>query len=357
MASSSGRVSRNSSEKMSSSMSSQLSPLGCLADPLGLDAQQLLLVVPLVEGLGLVEALVALQADQAGPGHLGHRLGQLGLAGAGRALDQDRLAQPLGQVHHAGDAVVGEVADGAQPLPYLGGRLEAGWCGVAHGCGSLPLDSLSCHADLGPSGRLSLRGGGQSFTGLTAPAAVPQPKFVADWRPEVYDADLRRRPSARPIADGRSAPHAYVGMIFRAGPANEDRAVATLSGRSLNQGALDKEDGSMALLGREFIAVPDDRKHQIVFKWPDHNIRKYTRAIVNADEMAMFVNTGQVVGHHGPRPPPDRRRRDPRAGRPHRPRGRAATPTRPSCTSSAPASTRATPSAVASTTCRTPRPG
>jgi membrane protease subunit (stomatin/prohibitin family) len=56
----------------------------------------------------------------------------------------------------------------------------------------------------------------------------------------------------------------------------------------------------MALLGREFIAVPDDRKHQIVFKWPDHNIRKYTRAIVNADELAMFVNTGKVVATMGP---------------------------------------------------------
>ena len=44
----------------------------------------------------------------------------------------------------------------------------------------------------------------------------------------------------------------------------------------------------MALLGREFIAVPDDRKGQIVFKWPDITIRRYTRAIVNADEMAMF---------------------------------------------------------------------
>src|SRR5579862_2264579 len=56
----------------------------------------------------------------------------------------------------------------------------------------------------------------------------------------------------------------------------------------------------MALLGREFIAVPDDRKNQIVFKWPDHNIRKFTRAIVNADEMALFVNTGQVVATMGP---------------------------------------------------------
>jgi membrane protease subunit (stomatin/prohibitin family) len=56
----------------------------------------------------------------------------------------------------------------------------------------------------------------------------------------------------------------------------------------------------MALLGREFIAVPDDKKNQIVYKWPDHNIRKYTRAIVNADELAMFVNTGQVVATMGP---------------------------------------------------------
>ncbi len=56
----------------------------------------------------------------------------------------------------------------------------------------------------------------------------------------------------------------------------------------------------MALLGREFIAVPDDRKGQIVFKWPDVTIRRYTRAIVNADEMALFVNTGQVVQTLGP---------------------------------------------------------
>ena len=54
----------------------------------------------------------------------------------------------------------------------------------------------------------------------------------------------------------------------------------------------------MALLGREFIAVPDDRKGQIVFKWPDITIRRFTRAIVNADEMAMFVNKAglQAIG-------------------------------------------------------------
>ena len=56
----------------------------------------------------------------------------------------------------------------------------------------------------------------------------------------------------------------------------------------------------MVLLSREFIAVPDDKKNQIVFKWPDVNIRKFTRAIVDADELALFVNTGQVVGTMGP---------------------------------------------------------
>ena len=103
-------------------MSSQLFAAARLADPLGLDAQELLLVVPLVEGLRLVEPLVALQADQAGPEQFGHGLRQLGLARAGRALDQDRLAKPFGQVHHAGDPLVGQIAHLSQPFTY--GRRE-----------------------------------------------------------------------------------------------------------------------------------------------------------------------------------------------------------------------------------------
>jgi membrane protease subunit (stomatin/prohibitin family) len=56
----------------------------------------------------------------------------------------------------------------------------------------------------------------------------------------------------------------------------------------------------MALLGREFIAVPDNHKHQIVYKWPDVSIRKDSKAIVNADELAIFVNSGQVIATMGP---------------------------------------------------------
>jgi membrane protease subunit (stomatin/prohibitin family) len=56
----------------------------------------------------------------------------------------------------------------------------------------------------------------------------------------------------------------------------------------------------VGLFSREFIAVPDNRKGQIVFKWPDVSIRKFTRAIVEPDEIALFVNQGQVIGQIGP---------------------------------------------------------
>ncbi len=47
---------------------------------------------------------------------------------------------------------------------------------------------------------------------------------------------------------------------------------------------------------RENIAVPDSRKGQIVFKWPDVNIRRYSNAIVAPDEMAVFMYQGEVKG-------------------------------------------------------------
>lgn len=47
---------------------------------------------------------------------------------------------------------------------------------------------------------------------------------------------------------------------------------------------------------REFIAAPDSSKHQIVYKWPDINIRKFARAIVEPDAVAVFMSQGQVMG-------------------------------------------------------------
>src|SRR4051794_17217939 len=73
-----------------------LVPAGVVA-ALGLDAQQLLAVVPLVERLGLVEALVALQAHEGPVEVAAHRLGELGLADTGGALDEDRLAEARGE--------------------------------------------------------------------------------------------------------------------------------------------------------------------------------------------------------------------------------------------------------------------
>jgi membrane protease subunit (stomatin/prohibitin family) len=52
----------------------------------------------------------------------------------------------------------------------------------------------------------------------------------------------------------------------------------------------------MALLGREFIAAPDSSKRQIVYKWPDQNIRKFSRCIVEPDAVAVFTSQGQVMG-------------------------------------------------------------
>jgi membrane protease subunit (stomatin/prohibitin family) len=56
----------------------------------------------------------------------------------------------------------------------------------------------------------------------------------------------------------------------------------------------------VAFLSREFIAVPDDRKNQILFKWPDHNIRRFSQLIVEPDMLAVFVSRGAVVGQLGP---------------------------------------------------------
>jgi membrane protease subunit (stomatin/prohibitin family) len=62
-------------------------------------------------------------------------------------------------------------------------------------------------------------------------------------------------------------------------------------GHTPHQGA-----NSMALLGREFIAAPDSSKRQIVYKWPDTNIRKFSRCIVEPDAVAVFTSQGQVMG-------------------------------------------------------------
>ncbi|MFF2554680.1 SPFH domain-containing protein [Nocardia sp. NPDC058058] len=56
----------------------------------------------------------------------------------------------------------------------------------------------------------------------------------------------------------------------------------------------------MSWFEREFIAVPETQKNQLVYKWPDLNIRRFSRVLVNADETALFVRSGKVIATLGP---------------------------------------------------------
>ncbi len=50
---------------------------------------------------------------------------------------------------------------------------------------------------------------------------------------------------------------------------------------------------------RNFIARADEAKDEIIYKYPERNIRVMTQLTVQADEMAMFVKDGVVVGKLG----------------------------------------------------------
>jgi len=80
------------------------------------EREELARVVPVVERLMDVDALVALQADQPGAGRGGERLRNLGLPYAGLALDEQRLAELGREEDRRGQGAVGEVALLAQRL-------------------------------------------------------------------------------------------------------------------------------------------------------------------------------------------------------------------------------------------------
>jgi membrane protease subunit (stomatin/prohibitin family) len=54
--------------------------------------------------------------------------------------------------------------------------------------------------------------------------------------------------------------------------------------------------GIFGEIRREFIARPDQAKNQILYKWPDSNIRKLTQLTVQQDELAVFFRDGRVQG-------------------------------------------------------------
>jgi hypothetical protein len=100
----------------------------------GLDAQDLLGVVPLVERASLVDAFVTLQPNQPGAGGLCDRAGQFGLADARRALDQQRLAKPVGEEDRCGRCGIGQIAClGKPPRDIVDvGEQRRRACGDAH---------------------------------------------------------------------------------------------------------------------------------------------------------------------------------------------------------------------------------
>jgi membrane protease subunit (stomatin/prohibitin family) len=49
-------------------------------------------------------------------------------------------------------------------------------------------------------------------------------------------------------------------------------------------------------LNRQFIARPDGAKEDILYKWPDLTIRKFTQVTVEPDETAIFIKEGKVAG-------------------------------------------------------------
>jgi membrane protease subunit (stomatin/prohibitin family) len=49
-------------------------------------------------------------------------------------------------------------------------------------------------------------------------------------------------------------------------------------------------------LNRQFIARPDQAKDDILYKWPDMTIRKFTQVTVQPDETALFFKEGKLAG-------------------------------------------------------------
>ena len=96
----------------------------------GADLQQLARVVPVIERAGNVDALVALQADQARAGRRRERLRGLGLADPGLALEQQRLLERGREEDRDRERLVGEVA--------LRGERLADGSGVGEGAAQAP---------------------------------------------------------------------------------------------------------------------------------------------------------------------------------------------------------------------------
>ncbi len=103
----------------------------------GAQVEELAGVIPLVDGLGLVDALVALEADQGPAGPTAEHLGHLGLADPGLALEEQRPPERHRQEDRRGQARLGQVAvltEGGHDLVHRGGLHDGlgGGSGLGH---------------------------------------------------------------------------------------------------------------------------------------------------------------------------------------------------------------------------------
>ena len=136
----------------------------------GADREDLAGVIPVVERLVDVDALVALQADQPRALRGRERLGDLRLADPGLALEQQRLLERDGQEDRGRQPPVGEVALAGQGGDHLVNALG----GVAAG--------FACVRD---AQLVVVDGGGACGSFQPVPAALSSARLVrtrARWR-------------------------------------------------------------------------------------------------------------------------------------------------------------------------------
>src|SRR5215469_4801546 len=106
--------------------------------------------------------------------------------------------------------------------------------------------------------------------GLPRGGGVPGHRRRQD--PEAYDVWFRGRCAPYITLQNRPGRESAESVAPKYDPGKRGRGLC--EGRHYLRGS-----GPMGILNearREFIAAPDSSKGQIVYKWPDHNIRKFS---------------------------------------------------------------------------------
>ena len=163
-------------------------PLGLAARLEQPDLEHLARVVPLVDGRVDVEALVALEPDQPGAERRGQDLGQLGLADAGLALEEERPTELEGQEDGGRQRPVGDVVagSGSRPgWPRWNGSRRAG-----------------CRGRRAGSSTESTRPATEAGRACQVPAIQAVSPCASRW-PTLGYTDCQEDPGEHPLAKGR----------------------------------------------------------------------------------------------------------------------------------------------------------